>query len=51
MVSLVRTLRNMRRAGLKEWWRQMQYIGDAKYGRFVGKDQYVANAILGLTRY
>ncbi|KAF7433391.1 hypothetical protein PC9H_005341 [Pleurotus ostreatus] len=40
MVSLVRTLRNMRRAGLKEWWRQMQYIGDAKYGRFVGKDQF-----------
>lgn len=40
MVSLWRTLRSVKRVGLKEWWRQMQYIGDAKSGRFVGKDQY-----------
>ncbi|KAK7470991.1 hypothetical protein VKT23_002404 [Stygiomarasmius scandens] len=40
MVSLHRTLRNIRRVGLKEWWRQLQYIGDAKAGRFVGKDQF-----------
>lgn len=39
MVSLHRTLRNMRRVGLREWWRQMQYIGDAKAGVLVGKDQ------------
>lgn len=29
----------MRRVGLKEWWRQLQYIGDAKSGRYVGTDQ------------
>ncbi|TDL29803.1 NDUFA12-domain-containing protein [Rickenella mellea] len=40
MVSLWRTLRNMRRTGLREWWRQLQYIGDAKSGRFVGRDQF-----------
>jgi NADH dehydrogenase (ubiquinone) 1 alpha subcomplex subunit 12 len=41
MVSLVRTLRSIRRTGIREWWRQMQYIGDAKSGRFVGQDQCV----------
>jgi len=40
MVSLHRTIRNMRRVGLREWWRQMQYIGDAKSGVLVGKDQF-----------
>ncbi|KAH9482470.1 NADH dehydrogenase [ubiquinone] 1 alpha subcomplex subunit N7BM [Psilocybe cubensis] len=40
MVSLQRTIRNMRRVGLREWWRQMQYIGDAKAGTYVGKDQF-----------
>lgn len=39
MVSFLRTVRSVRRVGLKEWWRQMQYIGDAKSGRFVGQDQ------------
>ena len=39
MVSLQRTIRSIRRVGLREWWRQMQYIGDAKSGRLVGKDQ------------
>ena len=42
MVSLQRTIRSLRRVGFREWWRQMQYIGDAKSGRFVGKDQCVA---------
>jgi hypothetical protein len=41
MVSLARTVRNIRRVGLRAWWRQMQYIGDAKSGRYVGSDQYV----------
>src|SRR5260221_1112040 len=41
MVSLARTFRNIRRVGFQEWWRQMQYIGDAKAGSLVGKDQYV----------
>ncbi|KAF8591550.1 NDUFA12-domain-containing protein [Ramaria rubella] len=40
MVSLLRTLRSIRRVGLKEWFRQMQYIGDAKSGRFIGHDQF-----------
>lgn len=40
MVSLLRTLRSIRRVGLREWWRQMQYICDAKSGTFIGKDQF-----------
>jgi len=40
MVSLARTLRNIRRVGLREWWRQMQYICDAKSGRLIGADQF-----------
>ncbi|KAF9057478.1 hypothetical protein BJ165DRAFT_1420670 [Panaeolus papilionaceus] len=40
MVSLLRTIRSVRRVGLREWWRQMQYIGDAKSGTYVGKDQF-----------
>ena len=39
MVSLSRYIRQIRRAGLKEYFRQMMYIGDAKAGTFVGKDQ------------
>jgi hypothetical protein len=41
MVSLYRTIRSIQRVGLREWWRQMQYIGDAKSGTFVGADQCV----------
>ncbi|KAG5353696.1 NADH dehydrogenase [ubiquinone] 1 alpha subcomplex subunit 12 [Termitomyces sp. T112] len=40
MVSLLRTVRSIQRVGLREWWRQMQYIGDAKSGTYVGKDQF-----------
>ncbi|EAU84300.1 hypothetical protein CC1G_01296 [Coprinopsis cinerea okayama7 len=40
MVSLWRTIRNIQRTGVGQWWRQMQYIGDAKSGRFVGADQF-----------
>jgi len=40
MVSIMRTLRSVRRVGIREWWRQMQYIGDAKSGTFVGQDQF-----------
>ena len=47
MVSLARYVRQIRRAGLKEYFRQMMYIGDAKAGTLVGKDQYV----LVLKRY
>jgi len=40
MVSLYRTLRSIRRVGLREWIRQMKYIGDAKSGTLVGADQF-----------
>ncbi|KAJ9096618.1 hypothetical protein QFC20_006380 [Naganishia adeliensis] len=39
-MSLMRTIRNIREGGIKEWFRQMTYIGDAKYGKCVGKDQF-----------
>jgi len=39
MVSLLRTLRSIRRVGIKEWFHQLQTIGDAKSGRLVGVDQ------------
>ncbi|KAL0063102.1 hypothetical protein AAF712_010010 [Marasmius tenuissimus] len=41
MVSLHRTVRNLRRVGLREWWRQLNYIGDAKSGRLVGTDHLI----------
>ena len=40
-MSLYRTIRSIQRVGLRDWWRQMQYIGDAKSGTFVGADQCV----------
>ncbi|KAF8330827.1 NDUFA12-domain-containing protein [Cantharellus anzutake] len=40
MVSLIRTLRNIRRAGLAQWWRFTYYNGDAKFGQRVGTDQF-----------
>jgi hypothetical protein len=41
MPSLARYIRGIRAVGIKEWWRQMQYIGDVKVGTFVGSDQCV----------
>ncbi|KAF7353081.1 NADH dehydrogenase [ubiquinone] 1 alpha subcomplex subunit [Mycena venus] len=40
MPSLQRYLRSIYRVGFRAWWRQLQYIGDAKSGRFVGQDQF-----------
>ncbi|KAH7100582.1 NDUFA12-domain-containing protein [Auriculariales sp. MPI-PUGE-AT-0066] len=40
MVSLARTIRNFQRVGFREWWRQLQYIGDAKSGQYIGKDEF-----------
>jgi len=51
MVSLVRTLRSIRRVGLREWWRQMQYIGDAKSGTYVGQDQFGNRYFENLNQY
>jgi NADH dehydrogenase (ubiquinone) 1 alpha subcomplex subunit 12 len=39
MVSFARTIRSLQRVGFKQWWRDLQYIGDAKSGTLVGKDQ------------
>ncbi|KAJ6567204.1 NDUFA12-domain-containing protein [Mycena vulgaris] len=40
MVSLQRYVRNIYRVGVRAWWRQLNYIGDAKSGRLVGTDQF-----------
>ncbi|BEI84975.1 hypothetical protein CcaverHIS002_0503760 [Cutaneotrichosporon cavernicola] len=40
MSSLARTIRHARQVGLKEWFYQLNTIGDAKSGVFVGKDQF-----------
>ncbi|KAF8309681.1 NDUFA12-domain-containing protein [Clavulina sp. PMI_390] len=40
MPSLYRTIRNIQRAGLRQWYRYTFYIGDAKYGEQVGADQF-----------
>ncbi|KAI9661589.1 MAG: hypothetical protein M1821_008827 [Bathelium mastoideum] len=40
MSTILRTLRNLRRIGLKEYGHQMQYIGDTKAGTFIAKDRY-----------
>jgi NADH dehydrogenase (ubiquinone) 1 alpha subcomplex subunit 12 len=42
MPSLARYIRGIRAVGLKEWWHQMQYIGDVKAGTFIGSDQCVS---------
>ena len=42
MPSLARYIRGIRAVGLKEWWHQMQYIGDVKVGTSVGSDQCVS---------
>ncbi|KAK9376829.1 NADH ubiquinone oxidoreductase subunit NDUFA12-domain-containing protein [Lipomyces chichibuensis] len=38
--SLIRVIRNLRRVGIKDYFRQMNSIGDTKYGRLVGVDRY-----------
>jgi len=40
MPSLARYIRGIRAVGIKEWWHQMQYIGDVKAGTFVGSDRF-----------
>ncbi|TFY73188.1 hypothetical protein EWM64_g10824 [Hericium alpestre] len=40
MVSIARYIRGIRQVGIREWWHQMQYIGDVKSGKFAGKDQF-----------
>ncbi|CBQ69154.1 related to nadh-ubiquinone oxidoreductase subunit b17.2 [Sporisorium reilianum SRZ2] len=38
-MSLARTINYIRREGLRKFWRDLNYIGDAKSGRLVGIDR------------
>jgi hypothetical protein len=40
MSTILRTLRNLRRIGLKEYGHQMQYMGDTKAGKYIATDRY-----------
>lgn len=40
-MSLARTINHIRNGGFSKYWRDMQYMGDAKWGRMVGLDRYV----------
>ncbi|KAJ3474154.1 hypothetical protein NLG97_g9967 [Lecanicillium saksenae] len=39
MSTLPRTLRNLRKVGIKDYFTQMLYIGDTKAGTYMGKDR------------
>ncbi|PHH62605.1 hypothetical protein CDD81_6839 [Ophiocordyceps australis] len=39
MSTIGRTLRNLRKVGIKDYFRQMLYIGDTKYGTLIGTDR------------
>ena len=40
MSTILRTLRNIRKIGIKEYAHQMQYIGDTKAGTYIATDKY-----------
>ncbi|CAL3965790.1 unnamed protein product [Diplocarpon coronariae] len=40
MSTILRSLRNLRRVGLRDAAHQMQHIGDTKAGTFIAKDRY-----------
>ncbi|KAI3391920.1 hypothetical protein diail_6622 [Diaporthe ilicicola] len=40
MSTITRTLGNIRKIGLKEYWHQLNYIGDTKAGTLVGTDKF-----------
>ena len=40
MSTIMRTLRNLRKIGIKEYAHQMQYMGDTKAGTFIASDRY-----------
>lgn len=40
-MSLIRQIQNIRKAGFKQYWRDLQYIGTAKAGTLVGVDRCV----------
>ncbi|KOS17184.1 NADH dehydrogenase 1 alpha subcomplex subunit 12 [Escovopsis weberi] len=39
MSSITRTLSNLRKVGIKDYFRQMLYIGDTKWGTLIGTDR------------
>ena len=40
MSTILRTLRNLRQIGIKQYAHQMQYIGDTKAGTYIASDKY-----------
>jgi hypothetical protein len=40
MSTIMRTLRNLRKIGIKEYAHQMQYMGDTKAGTYIASDKY-----------
>ena len=40
MSTIMRTLRNLRKIGIKEYAHQMQYMGDTKAGTYIASDRY-----------
>ncbi|KAK3325968.1 NADH ubiquinone oxidoreductase subunit NDUFA12-domain-containing protein [Apodospora peruviana] len=40
MSYITRTLGNIRKIGIKEYWHQLQYIGDTKAGVLMGTDKF-----------
>lgn len=40
MSTILRTWRNLRKIGIKEYAHQMQYIGDTKAGTYIASDRY-----------
>ena len=39
MSTIMRTLRNIRKIGIKDYLHQMQYIGDTKAGTYIATDK------------
>ena len=40
MSTLLRTYRNLRKIGIRDYLHQMQYIGDTKAGTYIATDRY-----------
>ncbi|KAK4142320.1 NADH ubiquinone oxidoreductase subunit NDUFA12-domain-containing protein [Dichotomopilus funicola] len=40
MSTVTRTLGNLRKIGLKDFWHQLNYIGDTKAGTLIGTDRF-----------
>ncbi len=40
MSTIMRTLRNLRKIGIKEYAHQMQHMGDTKAGTYIASDKF-----------